>query len=52
MSKRYFGEFFAGKGGVSKGLRKLGFITKEWELLRGPGHDLLKQDVWKRVKEI
>ena len=36
---------------LSKGLRKLGFITKEWELLRGPGHDSLKQDVWKRVKE-
>ena len=51
MNGRYFGEYFAGKGGVSRVVRRLGFVTKEWELERGPDHDLLKPYVWKRVKQ-
>ena len=50
MNGGYIGEFFAGKGGASSTARRLGFITKEWELERGPEHDLLNVKVWKRVK--
>ena len=50
MNGGYFGEYFAGKGGVSRVVRRLGYITKEWELERGVDHDLLLPAVWKRVK--
>ena len=32
---RFFADLFSGKGGVATALRKLGFMTKEYESLRG-----------------
>lgn len=36
----YVADLFAGKGGVSRAVRALGFSAREWELLKGPDHDL------------
>ena len=31
----FFADLFSGKGGVAKGLRALGFLAKEYEIVRG-----------------
>ena len=50
MKGEYFGECFAGCGAVSKSIQRQGFVIRDWELMRGADHDLLKIQVYKRVK--
>ena len=45
----YFADFFAGSGGVSRAVRKLGFTSREWELLHGENHDLTKPSVLRKI---
>jgi hypothetical protein len=45
----YFADFFAGSGGVSRAVRKLGFTSREWELLHGENHDLTRPSVLRKI---
>ena len=40
LKGQYVADFFAGHGGVSRAVRKVGFTCREWEILKGPEHDL------------
>ena len=51
MKGKWFGEFFAGCGIISKAVRALGFSTREWELLRGQEGDLTRQSVLRPVRQ-
>ena len=46
---RFFCDFFAGKGGVARAARDMGFNTREWELLHGENHDLTSLKVLSKV---
>ena len=50
MKGKDFGELFAGCGGDSKSIRRQGFVRREWELMKGADHHLLKLHAYKRVK--
>ena len=46
----YLADFFAGSCGVSRAAQKLGFSTREWELLHGEHADLTKPIVQYKIK--
>lgn len=48
--KGYFADLFAGTGGVSRAVQKLGFSAREWELVHGENHDLTKPLVQYKLK--
>ena len=45
----YVADFFAGHGGVARAVRKIGFNAREWEILKGPEHDLCHPVVLSKV---
>lgn len=47
---KFFCVFFSGKGGVARCARKLGFETREWELLHGSNGDLTSPAVLFKIK--
>ena len=52
MKGKFMGEFFAGCGIVSKAARKMGFKTREWELLRGTDGDLTRESVLRPTQQM
>lgn len=47
---KFFCDFFSGKGGVAICARKLGFETREWEILHGCNGDLTSPAVLFKIK--
>lgn len=45
----YVADFFAGSGGVSRAVRKLGFKTRDWEIEKGAAYDLTKPSVIRKI---
>lgn len=50
LKGQYVADLFAGKGGVAKACRQLGYRAKEWELSRGPQFDLTKRSVLRQLR--
>ena len=46
---RYVMDLFAGKGGVSLACEKLGYTSKQWDIIHGPLHDLTDAMVVQRL---
>ena len=47
---KFFCDFFSGKGGVARAARKLGFESREWELLHGNNGDLTSPGVLFKIR--
>eukprot|EP00438_Fugacium_kawagutii_P006663 Skav225702 [mRNA] locus=scaffold1817:290507:291919:+ [translate_table: standard] len=50
MKGQYVADLFAGKGGVAKACRQLGYKTKEWEINRGVHFDLTRPSVLRQIR--
>ena len=48
---QYVADFFAGVGHVSRAVRRAGFSSREWEVLKGPDHDLTCPAVLKKIEQ-
>lgn len=46
---QYVMDLFAGKGGVSLACEKLGYTSKQWDIIHGPLHDLTDPKVVQRL---
>ena len=46
----YFLDRFSGKGGVSRGFRKLGFRCYEFDVIHGPSFDLTKKTIVQQIR--
>ena len=47
----YFADLFAGSGGVARAARRLGFASREWDILHGDGLDLTQSVVQYKIRE-